>query len=153
MSHQVQLSSLVFDNLEILKEAIASEGLKMVDYMRGYGVTYNKGQAYQSNGQTLEFGIDIGGQVPCGIAKQKDGTYKLVGDAYGMNYRGTYGLQELSVRLNQRYRIQQSIVAADAHGLEPVEIPSELLGAGAGNKTIEIVFQPKVRQMQTVGVM
>jgi hypothetical protein len=152
VSHQVQLSSLIFDNLDILKEAIAAEGLRTVDYMRGYGMTYNKGQAYQT-GQTLEFGIDIGGQVPCGIAKQKDGTYKLVGDAYGMNYRGTYGLQELSVRLNQRYRIQQSIVAAEAHGLEPVEIPSELLGANSKG-TIDIVFQPKQRQMLTnCGVM
>jgi hypothetical protein len=137
MSHQVQLSTLKFTNLEMIKEAVRKEGLEIMDYMQPYGSwgkNWNKGDAYGTNGQKMEFGIKIPtGQVKCGFALNTDGSYSFVGDGDGLKYNGTYGLSELSARLNQRFLIEKGVSAANANGFFVTSMPEELERYGSKN--------------------
>lgn len=148
MSHQVKLSQLSYKNIEDLKKAIADEGLTITDRMDGYYKNWNKGAAYSTT-ETMEFGIKIGSKSPCGVVSLKDGTYKLVGDEWGVSYGGHHGLKQLSSHLDQRYRIVEAKRAAQKLGFN-ITIPKKILDYNSKDE-IEIVLTKK--QVASVGML
>lgn len=148
MSHQVKLSQLSYKDIDILKKAISNEGLKITDRLDGYYLDWSKGARYSDN-QTLEFGIQIDSKSPCGIVKNKDGTYELVGDTWGVSYRGVSGLKQLSSNLEQQYRIAEAQTAAQRLGMS-ISVPKELLAYDSKDE-IEIVLTKK--QVASVGML
>jgi hypothetical protein len=154
MSHQVRLSSFNFTNLEYILQAIAQEGLKTTDKMHGYSSSWMKGQVYATDPvhgkQTLVMGIEAGNHYartsPCGITSNADGTYSFVGDGYNINYNG-YALEELGVRLNQRYQIVKAIDQASTFGWETISVPENLNHYTQQNSEIEMVFEKQQQQL------
>lgn len=148
MSHQVRLSSFSFKSLQLIQEAIAAEGLRVTDKMQGYSSAWTKGMTYGTDKvhgtQTLEFGIECGNHrtrtSPCGITSNADGTYSFVGDGYAIQYNGL-ALEELGVRLNQRYQIHKGMAEAVANGWETISVPENLNHYTQANAEIEVVFE------------
>jgi hypothetical protein len=147
MSHQVKLCDLAFTDIDLLKQAIAKEGLTITERMSGYYSQWNKGQSYGRN-QVVEFGINIGGSTPCGVVKNtKDGTYELVGDEWGVTYGGVHGLKQLASHISQRYRIAEVEKAAASSGWEIVNAPEIMLDYNS-KETLEL----KLKKRNTISV-
>lgn len=154
MSHQTKLSSVVFTDIGILRQAIQEEGLSISETMTGYYENWDQGKNYTS-GQTLEFGIKVGGHYrrnsPCGIVRNNsNNTYELVGDDYGISYDGVSGLKQLASNLSQRYRILDVKKKAALNGWEVVSIPSRLLRYNS-KESIDLTLRKKSTSF--VGVM
>jgi hypothetical protein len=148
MSHQVKLTNITMTDIEILKRAIMDEGLTIdSNGFQGYSRHYAAGTKHQNG--TVLFGINIRkgagrySNVPCGVTQSEDGKLHIVGDEYGVEYQGEYGLRQLSCNLQQRYGILDTIEAAEASGMgkwNVVEQPEELLKWNSKGKT-RLVFE------------
>lgn len=148
MSHQVDLSKLQYSNINLLKEAIAKEGLETTVSQHGWMQTWKAGE--HVNGGILEFGIKIGQKSPIGVYKMPDNTYKLIGDEWNVSYKGVPGLRNLSSRLDQRYRIAETEQFVNQNGWEIVSMPADLVPYDS-KEGFDIVIAP-VKETVNVGM-
>ena len=148
MSHQVQLSKLVYTDIEALKRAIAAEGLQTTTVMHGYYQKWNTGDVHPSG--KLQFGIQTqAGKSPCGIIQNAKGQYELVGDAYNVSYKGIHGLGQLSTNLNVNYQVERMKDVVAAKGWEFELLPENTLKAGSNEELHFILSSTKTRQTLT----
>lgn len=155
MSHQVKLATLEFTNLDILKKAIQEEGLSISSVMHGYYKNWTEGDIYRESESrgTVLFGITIPDKSsPCGIIENENGTFELVGDSWGVTYNGTYGLDELSSRISQRYCIIEAVDTAEKTGFQPFSIPNTLERCRSKGY-IDVVFKKRSNKTLATAVI
>jgi hypothetical protein len=112
---------LVLTDLDCLKKAIEDLGFTVTDTI----VDYNSRTLTTYNGEEVVCGIRTsGGKQRFGFTKQKDGSFRMVGDSYGTGLN-TATLQK---QLNGRYVLHKSAKELRKKGFTNIRIPKGVTG-------------------------
>ncbi len=127
MSHITIVSDIAITDLDILEEAANRLGYHM---KKGTSIRYHGGTQ-----NTAEYIIEVPGtDWNIGVVKQKDGSYKLVGDTYGDRGRK---VAEAVKKIAQLYTAEATASAARKQGYSVME---EYL-AGQGSYHIQVIVE------------